>query len=389
MGNTPSVQRLLERLVAFDTTSHESTREIVEFICNLVDRPGIRITRHPDSSGRKENLVISAGPPVDSGTRPGLLLCGHLDVVPATEPDWTSPPFELIDGGDRWVGRGTADMKGFLALSLHRLVALDSDKLVHPLILLFTRDEELGSLGAAELIRDADPGDTWPTAAVVGEPTSLRAIRLHKGHLRLDLAFKGRAAHSGYPHRGRNAIEVAGRAVRALAGLRTKLEQERGPNSRFFSETPFVAFNLGIIEGGSAVNVIPAHCRLRMGLRPLPGDVAADLTARVEECLMNALEPGEWSLSVDNDSPPLETAEDAPIHQSLRGLLNQRESFGVSFASDAGYLSALGIEAVLYGPGSIEVAHKANEFVPKAEMAKAAVVLEQLVEEYCCNPEAA
>lgn len=388
MGTLPSAARLLESLVAFDTTSHKSTHQMVDYVCDLVERPGVRITRHRDGSGLKENLVLVAGPPVDPGRRSGLILCGHLDVVPADEPDWASPPFELTDAGDRWVGRGSADMKGFLALSLHRFMTLDPNKLVNPLVLLFTRDEELGSLGATELIRNAGAADAWPIAAVVGEPTSLRAVRLHKGHLRLDVAFEGRGAHSGYPHHGRNSIEIAGRAIRALSGLRTELEQERGLNSRFFPETPFVALNLGIVEGGSAVNVVPAHCRLRMGLRPLPGDVAADLTKRVEACLAGALEPHEWSLSVDNDSPPLETADDASIHRSICRLLGQRESLGVSFASDAGFLQALGIEAVLFGPGSIEVAHKANEFVPKTEMAGAAAVLEQLVAEYCCDPEA-
>ncbi len=384
----PAPEQILENLVGFDTTSHRSTAEIVEFICNLTDRSGIRIARYSDADGSKENLVIAAGPPVDPKTRSGLILAGHLDVVPAVEPGWSSDPFRIVDRGDRWVGRGTADMKGFLALAIHRLLELDPEQLAHPLVLLLTRDEEIGSLGAADLVHTTDAKD-WPRAAVVGEPTSLRAVRLHKGHLRLEAVFHGQAAHSGYPQRGRNAIEIAGRAIGALSRLAAELAKERGPHSRHFPETPFVALNLGVIEGGTAVNVIPEYCSLQIGMRPLPGDDSGELATRVEARLAEALGPEDWSLRVDNDSPPLETGEEAAIHRSLCRILGQTESHGVSFASDAGFLAALGIEAVLFGPGSIEVAHRANEFLPKEEMDRAGSVLGRLIFEYCGGPQPA
>ena len=204
-----------------------------------------------------------------------------MDVVPAEEPEWRSDPFAMTDAGDRYVGRGTADMKGFLALAANRLAALDPARLRRQLVLLFTYDEEVGTLGARRFTESYPDAALLPRDAVIGEPTELHVVRAHKGMVRLRLAFAGRAAHSGYPHLGRSAIEPAARAIVALAALRRRMEAERPPNAEAFPAVPFAALNVGTVSGGSAANVIPDRCEIQLSIRLLPGMTTDAMAERV------------------------------------------------------------------------------------------------------------
>lgn len=374
---------LLARLVGFDSTSRNSNLPLAEFVCDYLDRPGVRISRIPSADGTKTNLLIEAGPESVAGR--GLVLSGHMDVVPAEEPGWQSDPFALTEIGDSYVGRGAADMKGFLALALNRFAPLEPSRLHHPLVLLFTYDEEIGTLGARRFIESWSTPETLPRDTIIGEPTSLRVVRLHKGMLRLRLGFEGRAAHSGYPHLGRNAIEPAARAIVALSELRRILEAERPAHGEHFPEVPFAALNVGTISGGSAMNVIPDRCVVELGIRLLPGMPAADMMARIRDTVATAL-PGEaFSLDQLGESPAMMLGEDAPIHRRMCAAVGQRQSHSVAFATDAGWFQRIGLQCVLFGPGSIEVAHRPNEFVPITELRRAGEVLERLVRQACAT----
>jgi len=171
-------EALLARLVAFDSTSHRSNLALAEFMAEYVDRPGVRIARNPSADGTKVNLVVTAGP--DDRSRRGLMLCGHMDVVPAGDTGWHSDPFTLSRVGGTFVGRGACDMKGFLALALNRFAALDPDRLVTRIALVFTYDEEVGTLGARRLAETWTDPELLPRSAVVGEPTSLAVVRMHR-----------------------------------------------------------------------------------------------------------------------------------------------------------------------------------------------------------------
>ena len=377
MSSVPDPIALLDRLVAFESVSHRSVLPIADFVCDLCDAPETRIERLPAGDADKVNLWLEKGPPARDGS--GLVLCGHLDVVPAGSA-WTAPPFRLTDRGDRWVGRGTCDMKGFLALAIHRFLTLDPDRLSAPLALLLTCDEEVGSRGAQHLT--AGPAEApRPGAVWIGEPTELRAVRLHKGHLRLRVELEGESGHSAYPDRGRNAIEPAGPVLVALAGLRRQLAAERPDVGRHFPEAPFTVLNIGRIEGGEAVNVVPDRCRIELGLRLLPGTAAEEIAERVARTVHGAAP--EAVLTIDNLSPPLSTPEASALHRALCAALGQRETAAVSFSSDGGVLSTRGFECVLCGPGSIEVAHRPDEFLPKAESARAAEILTTVVRGFC------
>lgn len=377
---------LLARLVAFDSTSRNSNHPIADFIADYLDRPGIRIERQPAPEEDKLNLVVSLGPEVDPTTRDGLVLSGHMDVVPAEEPEWQSNPFELTETDDAWVGRGACDMKGFDALAINTMARLASEgrRLAHPLCLLLTYDEELGTLGAHHFTR-VWPLDTHPLPrrAIIGEPTSLDVVRMHKGHAKLRLVVRGRSAHSGYPHLGHNAIEPLGRALVALGTLRRELEGESCPNAEHFPTVPFVALNLARLRAGSAINIIPERAELDLGFRVLPGMQAETLRQRIETLLGEVLKDEEWKLELINQSPPMLLAEDHDLTRRLYRVMDQETTVSASYATDAGWLSESGFDCLLWGPGTIEVAHRPNESIPKNELGRASTLLAGVVEQVC------
>ncbi|TFH66937.1 MAG: acetylornithine deacetylase [Gemmatimonadales bacterium] len=377
---------ILRRLVAFDSVSRNSNLPIADFIADYLDRPGVRVRRNPSADARKPNLIIHVGPETDPYDRAGLVLSGHMDVVPADEPQWESDPFTLTDRGDAHYGRGTADMKGFLALAMNRLATIDLNALRHPLALLFTYDEELGTLGAERFAKTWPAPEELPRAVIIGEPTSLHAVRTHKGHLQMRLIFPGVSAHSGYPHLGRNAIEPAGRAIASLTSLRHELEAERPDNADLFPEVPFVALNVGTIAGGSAVNVVPDQCVVQIGLRVLPGLTGSDLVARVTSHLETAMDGEAFSIEVIGDSPPFMLDRESVIHHHGCEVVGQADSGSVAFATDAGWLQTVGFECLILGPGTIEVAHKPNESIPIEEFRKTVDVLDRLVRRFCLEP---
>lgn len=374
---------LLARLVAFDSVSRNSNLPIADFICEYLDRPGVRITRSFSDDGDKVNLVISAGPA--GGGRTGIGLSGHMDVVPAEETAWESDPFALTDRDDRWVGRGTADMKGFLALAINRFAAAAERDLRRPLTLILTRDEELGTLGAEHFAGTWQDVDALPRDVVIGEPTALRAVRMHKGYLKARLEFEGIAAHSGYPHLGRSAIEPAARAVLALAGFRETLEQERPAHHEHFPEVPWPALNVGTIAGGSAINVVPDRCVVQLGVRLLPDMDGTAMLERIRRAVAGAVPDADWTLEVLGESPAMLLPADAPLHRELCRRLDQRESRSVHFATDAGWLQTMGCHCVVWGPGSIEVAHKPNEFLPKDEFTRGGDLLDAVIRDRCLS----
>jgi acetylornithine deacetylase len=377
---------LLARLIGFDSTSRNSNLPIADFLCDYLDRPGVRIARNPSADGGKTNVIAWIGPEPE-GDRQGIVLSGHMDVVPADEEGWRHDPFSLADEGDRFVGRGSCDMKGFLALAANLAVeavtGAKRDRWRAPLALVFTYDEEVGTLGAKRLTESFPEADRLPRSAIIGEPTSLKVARTHKGHTKIRVILRGVSAHSGYPHLGTNAIEPAGRVIVALTHLRQELESERPANRDLFPEVPFVPLNVGTVHGGSAINVVPDRCIVEVGVRALPGISSEELIDRMNRAVRESAAPFEPEIEMLSDSPPLLLDEASPIHRHLCGLVGQDAGSSVSFATDAGWLQQLGIDCAIFGPGSIAVAHKPNEYIPKDEFAAARGLLERTVKRFC------
>ncbi len=371
---------LLSRLVGFDSTSRNSNLPIADFIADYLDRPGIQVDRRPSPDGEKANLLIRVGP--EGGDGEGLVLSGHMDVVPADEAGWQTDPFTLTLAEGAYTGRGACDMKGFLALAMNAAASFDPAALTAPLVLLFTYDEEVGTLGARRLAQGWTPLPGMPVQAVIGEPTELRVVRAHKGHLKLRLSFEGVGAHSGYPHLGRNAIEPAGVAIAALRDLRAELEAEHPANGELFPEVPFLALNVAQVRGGTATNVIPDHCEVDIGVRTLPGTDVPAVVQRIRDTIARAA-GGDFSLQLTGESPPMLLRDDAPVLRAAGEVAGSSETHSVAYATDAGWFQTIGLECVIFGPGNIAVAHKPNESLPASQFERADGMVRSLIRRFC------
>jgi len=381
----PRPVEILRRLVGFDTTSHRSNLALVDFVADVLDRPGTRIHRQPNADGTKANLVVCVGPEAHPTSRDGLVLSGHMDVVPAVEPEWESDPFSLRedDGHGRYYGRGACDMKGFVALAVARAAAVDPRSLRRPLALLLTYDEEVGTLGARAFVAEWEDREILPRRTIIGEPTGLRAVRLHKGHFKARVTLAGRSAHSGHPQAGDNAIEPMAPVIAGLAGLRRALEDERPAWSEYFGDVPFVTLNLGQIQGGSAINVIPDRCHLDLGVRLLPGMESAPMMERLRETVGNALRGRPFTLEFLGESPPLLQSDEGDLYRAVCSAVEQDDTASVYFATDGGWLQASGFECVICGPGNMDVAHRPNEWIGAADLERGGRVLDGLIQRFC------
>ncbi|HYI10377.1 MAG TPA: acetylornithine deacetylase [Thermoanaerobaculia bacterium] len=364
---------LLRRLVAIDSTSALSNLPIADELAAYLEPHAGHIQFLKAPQEEKANLFVRFGPE-PTGDGEGLILSGHMDAVPAKETTWESDPFTLTERDDRYVGRGTADMKGFLAVASNAAAA--AANLKAPLILLFTYDEEVGTLGAKQFAESWD-GGPLPKRCVIGEPTSFRPVRAHKGHLKLRITLTGKSAHSGYPHLGDNAIEKARPVLDGLVALRRELEGEPTEHRALFADAPYVPLNIATIRGGTAVNIVPDRCEIEVGIRLLPGMTAEAMIERVRKAI------GDVPCEILSNSPPMLLPETSDIYQAALPFANRHGVESVSFASDAGWLQSMGIECLLFGPGAIEVAHQPNEFTPKDEFHRAGGVLGELIARFC------
>jgi acetylornithine deacetylase len=371
-----AVVSTLSTLVSFPTVSNRPTTAIAGYLAERAEDAGFRVELF-QSSEHKANVVATKGPP---GTD-GLVLSGHMDVVPVDGQAWSSDPFELTEREGRLFARGAADMKGFLAAVLtacERLPPLDRE-----LVLVWTHDEEVGCNGSAIL---ADtfraqgrslPGSTW-----IGEPTSMQICRMHAGHTTVAIELHGEPAHSSRPQLGKNAITALGRVLAALEELGRDLARER----RFEAllANPFTLLNPGVVAGGTAVNIIPEHVRLDVGLRCLPGVDSRALVAELERRL-GALDLGGVSASVvlQQDAQALLTREGTLLERDLRPSAREPTLGAVPFATDGGNLAVLGTEPLVFGPGSIDVAHRPDEYVRAQDLVDTVGIVDRVVRARC------
>jgi acetylornithine deacetylase len=375
-----SVQ-ILDQLVGFATVSRDSNLGLIEFVRAFLATRGVESKLYMDRDGRKANLYANIGP-TDRG---GVLLSGHTDVVPTDGQQWASSPFRLQERGGRLFARGAADMKGFLACALRAADRATARPLWLPLQLAFSYDEEVGCLGVRSLIDDMAGWAHRPRFCIVGEPTLLRTAIGHKGKTALKATCHGRAAHSANPAHGINAIYMASELIARTRSRQSGIEHG-GPCDPAY-DVPYTTLHVGVIHGGSALNIVPARCEVELEIRNLPQDDPAALVAaiRADAAAVAEAMHGDADTRIDLDLmyeyPGLETAVDAEVVELAAALTGNRERIKVAFGSEGGLFSdRLGIPTVVCGPGSIDQAHKPDEYVAIDQLQRCDAMMDALLD---------
>ena len=385
MSNTPmpatSIE-MLERLVGFDTVSSKSNLALIDFVETYLQGFGVSSRRTASADASKANLYATLGPEVAGGA----VLSGHTDVVPVDGQAWSSDPFRMARKGTRLYGRGTADMKAFLAVALALVPEALQRPLRRPLHLAFSYDEETGCLGVGGLIEDVVRNLPLPAVVVIGEPTEMKLVNAHKGGYGFETRVTGKEGHSSQTHLTANAIFAATELIGFLAELAAEKRRTAPPDSPF--EPPYSSISVGTITGGTALNIVPRHCAFEWEVRPLPGDSAEAVLERfnsfAEEQVLPRLRETAPDAAIVTEVhanvPPLAPEDDSPAEALVRLLTGANQTHVVSYCTEGGLFQKAGFSTVICGPGSIDQAHRPDEFVETSEIEACEAFVHRLIE---------
>ncbi|HDE2857333.1 acetylornithine deacetylase [Klebsiella pneumoniae] len=356
---------LLERLVEFDTTSRESNLALIDFVWHYLTDLGVNCELIHNAGRSKANLYARLGP-AGSG---GILLSGHSDVVPVDGQNWSVPPFALSERDGKLYGRGTADMKGFIACMLAAVPHFLAQPLAQPLHLAISYDEEVGCLGVRTLLDVLASRPEKPDLCLIGEPTELQPVLGHKGKLAVRCEVQGAACHSAYAPQGVNAIQYAAKLIHRLTAIGEVFAAPERQDTRF--DPPFTTVQTGLIQGGRALNIVPAECTFDFEVRTLPQDDAQQVAEELERYAQRELLPQMRAVNSDTEIrfyplssyPGLYTAAQSAAAQLLAHLTGSEAFSTVAFGTEGGLFHQAGIPSVICGPGSMAQGHKPDEFI--------------------------
>lgn len=371
-------------LVSIDTTSHVPNLGLIETVRDALGRHGVAATLVHDRRDGWANLFATV-PAHDGSIDGGIVLSGHTDVVPVAGQQWDCDPFRPEVREGRLYGRGTCDMKGFIGAALALLPDMLARKLTQPIHFALSYDEEIGCAGAPSMIADLRRRGLRPAGCIVGEPTGMRTVIAHKGINTYQCCVRGHAAHSSLTPKGLNAIEYAARLICHIRDLADRFRAE-GPFDTLF-DVPFTTAQTSLIEGGNAINTVPAECRFSFEFRNLPTVSPEQIFAQIEsyarETLLPAMRREHPDAAIDfqqlSASPGLDAAEEAAVTQLVRALTGDRERRKVAYGTEAGLFARAGIPTIVCGPGHIEQAHRANEYVALDQLASCERFLRQFI----------
>lgn len=378
-GPSYTVAELLARLVAFDTTSHKTNMPLVHFVEDYLEQHGVPCRLVLTADGQKAGLFATIGP---EGVA-GIGLSGHTDVVPVTGQTWDSDPFTLVERGGRYYGRGTSDMKGYLACVLAAVPEFRRRKLETPIHIIFSYDEETGCHGVRPMIAEFGEELIRPRMVFVGEPTRMTVVDAHKGPVRWTVEVEGRAAHSSMAHLGVNAITYASRLIAELARIEAELKA-LPPNPRF--EPPYPTLQVTLVNGGTATNIVPIACQFSFEVRALPGTDTKAIEARLHALADGELVPEMRAIAPEaairirqiNRVPPFAAHANSEVLALALKLAEANATYAVSYATEAGLFQDAGAPSIVCGPGDIAQAHTANEWIEKTELDKCSAFLTRL-----------
>lgn len=378
-------RELLEQLVAFDTTSRESNLALIDFVRGYLSELGVDCELIHNDERSKANLYARLGP-AGSG---GVMLSGHSDVVPVDGQSWSVPPFALTGRDGKLYGRGTADMKGFIACVLAAVPHFLAQPLAQPLHLAISYDEEVGCLGVRTLLDALSRRSEKPDVCLIGEPTELKPVVGHKGKLAVRCEVQGAACHSAYAPQGVNAIEYAAKLIHHLTLMGQRLTEPERQDTRF--DPPFTTVQTGVIQGGRALNIVPADCVFDFEVRTLPQDDAQAVALELERYAQRELLPQMHAVNRDtairfspiSGYPALYTAAHSAAARLLTHLTGSEDFSTVAFGTEGGLFHQAGIPSVICGPGSMAQGHKPDEFITVEQLNACDALLRRLAAWMC------
>ena len=384
---SPESRAMIERLIAFDTTSRNSNLELIHDVRDYLVELGIESHLSYDEEKRKANLYATLGP-TDRG---GIALSGHTDVVPIDGQEWSSDPWSVTERNGQLYGRGTCDMKSFIAVVLAFAPKFLERTLTTPLHLCFSFDEEVGCMGVRHLLAFLDKQEVKPVACIIGEPTEMKVINAHKGKFSMRCHVRGLECHSSLAPKGVNAVEAAARLITRLSDM-ARQKAEQGPMDEDF-DIPHTTIHCGVIKGGTALNIVPKDCSFEFEFRNLPGETPEALLAEVQAYAHDVIEPAMKTIDSGcgftwepmGSFPGLDTPEDADVVQLAKALTGSNTTGKIAFGTEAGLFAASGIPVVICGPGSINQAHKPDEFVALEQVALCERFMTRLMERVCLD----
>jgi len=386
MSLDATAQHILKQLVSFDTTSYKSNLALVEFVQNYLRDYGINSQLVPDASGKKANLYATIGANSERPDKGGIMLSGHTDVVPVAGQDWVTDPFTLVEQDGKLFARGSADMKGFIALVLSRVPAMLAQPLQLPFHLAFSYDEEIGCVGVRGLLTLLEQLPVRPAMCIVGEPTSMQVVIGHKGKASYRVQVTGHACHSGQAPLGVNAVDYGAQLVVYI----NNMAQQSALNGPFDYDykVPYTTLHTGTIRGGTALNIVPNHCEFEFEIRYLAQQDPAPLVQKIADYAKFELEPKMKKVASEAGINIVQTASypglliepEAELVTYIKRLLNNDAHSKVIFGTEGGlFQQQLGIPTLVCGPGNIDQAHKANEYISLEQFTLGGQLLDRLI----------
>ncbi|MBW8834339.1 MULTISPECIES: acetylornithine deacetylase [Paraburkholderia] len=380
--NDRSSRALLAELIGFDTVSRESNLDMIEFVRQYLAELGVESELFYNAERTKANLFATIGP----RERGGIVLSGHTDVVPVEGQAWAVEAFRLTERDGRLYGRGTADMKGFIASVLAAVPTFVERELTLPVHLAFSYDEEVGCLGVRPMLAELERRTPKPALCLIGEPTELKPVLGHKGKLAMRCHVKGAPCHSAYAPYGVNAIQYAARMIGRLEEIGEQLAQPEHHDERF--DPPFSTVQTGVIKGGRALNIVPAECEFDFEVRALPGFNAHQVADELQTYAEGELLPKMRAVKSDADIrfhslsayPGLATSPDSEAARLLALISGSNEFGTVAFGTEGGLFDEAGIPTVVCGPGSMDQGHKPDEFITSEQLSACDAMLTRLAD---------
>jgi len=381
-GKHWTTQDLLGKLIAYPTVSADPNLALITFCAELLETAGAQVTILRDTTGNKANLYATIGPT----DRAGVLLSGHTDVVPVAGQDWSLPPFEMTQQNGKLYGRGTCDMKGFVASALVCALKAASLDLKTPLHIALSYDEEIGCVGVRSLIDMLAAAPFVPQFCIVGEPTSMRVATGHKGKTAARVTAKGHAAHSALAPTGLNAIHMACDMIAFLRDLQEDLRISGLRDDDY--DVPYSTVHVGTINGGTALNIVPDQAAFMFEIRNLADDDPSQILARLEAYRTRYLADlktrffnADITIDITNSYPSLATDPDSDVVGLVQSLAQTNHTIKVAFGTEGGLFSdRLGVPTVICGPGSMDQGHKLDEYIELSQLAACDAMMDALLD---------